>query len=1069
MKFDFENYITFAHHFKKINMPNLANTPPHTLQDAQTFTLQYFQIEATSIKELPSYEDRNFHIRTADGKQFILKIMALGTEIEKIELEHLVMRQLNKTAHNLQFPQPVPNQQNELITRLPAPNGQSFFMHLLTWVEGRMMVSANPCSENLLYNLGEACGRVCRELKGFDHPAAHRKFDWDNAQAIWTKEKLDIFENSEGRDCVQYFIELFETEALPYLSELPKSVTHNDFNDFNILITKNLSNPQIAGLIDFGDVVYTNTINELAICTAYNCMNKKDPLTAACQILKGCQSVFPFTDAEIRVLFPLIAIRMVVSVTSSTLKILQTPENAEYLLAHQQPAWRLLRKWKEIHPRFAYYAFRNACGWIPCPKEPLFLDWTKNNSASIGQILSPSPSSPFSNALVLDLSVGSLQLGANPNFEDAQLFDQYIQHLLTEANTNIGIGGYNEARPIYTTDSYLVEGNNGPQWRTIHMGFDVFAAAETPLFAPMDGKVHSFQFNDAERDYGPTIILEHKVSEELTFYTLYGHLSLDSLEGLKEGQTIRKGQQFCKIGAMPINGNWPPHLHFQVILDMLGKKGDFEGVVFPHQHNIYKSLCPDPNLLSKIETENLQAKDWNLKKALEHRKQHLGKNLSISYPSKPLQIHRAFGVYLYDHTGRRFLDTANNVPHVGHQHPRVVKAAQNQLEVLNTNTRYLHPNISDFAERLCATLPSELSVCYFVNSGSEANELALRMARAYTGQRDMIVMEVGYHGNTNACVDMSSYKFDGKGGEGKRDWVHVVEMPGKRWIEHKGTEAQRDGVEEHRGSEARRERKLWQRSRFLRNKLLPTVEAAIKKLKKEEKGIAGFICESILSCGGQVVLPLNYLKEAYEQVRSVGGVCIADEVQVGFGRVGEHFWGFELQGVVPDIVTMGKPIGNGHPLAAVVTTPEIAAAFDNGMEYFNTFGGNPVSCAIGLKVLDIIEEEKLQENALKVGNYLKEGLKDLMKRYRIIGEVRGHGLFLGFELVKDRKTFEPAPEETAYLALRMRELGILMGTDGLYHNVIKIKPSLVFNFENADFLLQTLDRVLKEDFLSNFG
>jgi 4-aminobutyrate aminotransferase-like enzyme len=239
----------------------------------------------------------------------------------------------------------------------------------------------------------------------------------------------------------------------------------------------------------------------------------------------------------------------------------------------------------------------------------------------------------------------------------------------------------------------------------------------------------------------------------------------------------------------------------------------------------------------------------------------------------------------------------------------------------------------------------------------------------------------------------------------------------------------------------------------------------VEEIIRQHQGkVAAFICESLMGCGGQLVLPDNYLKEVYRYVRNAGGVCIADEVQVGFGRVGTHFWGFETQEVVPDIVTMGKPIGNGHPLAAVVTTPGIAASFNNGMEYFNTFGGNPVSCAIGLAVLDVIAEEQLQANALHVGTHLMDSLRRLMDRHALIGDVRGPGLFVGIELVLNRETLEPVPAQASYIANRMRERGILLSTDGPFHNVLKIKPPLVFTKENVDFLVATLDEILAEDF-----
>jgi len=359
------------------------------------------------------------------------------------------------------------------------------------------------------------------------------------------------------------------------------------------------------------------------------------------------------------------------------------------------------------------------------------------------------------------------------------------------------------------------------------------------------------------------------------------------------------------------------------------------------------------------------------------------------------------------------------------------------MAVLNTNTRYLHENINDFTRELLKTFPDELSVVHVVNSGSEANELVLRMAQTFTGEKDMIAVELGYHGNSSGCVDVSSYKFDGEGGQGAPEHTHIVPLPDRFRGVHRG---------ENTG---------------------PLYAAHIREqidhIHSAGRGLAGFICESILSCGGQIELPDEYLQMAYAAVRKAGGVCIADEVQVGCGRVGEQFWGFQLHGVIPDIVTIGKPIGNGHPLAAVVCTKEVADAFANGMEYFNTFGGNPVSCAIGTEVLRVIREESLQENARVTGNYLKTELVKMQEEFPVIGDVRGQGLFLGFELTG--QALKPLTDQAAYLANRMKELGILMSTDGKDVNVIKIKPPMVFSIDQADLLLKNLRRVLREDFM----
>jgi 4-aminobutyrate aminotransferase-like enzyme len=395
--------------------------------------------------------------------------------------------------------------------------------------------------------------------------------------------------------------------------------------------------------------------------------------------------------------------------------------------------------------------------------------------------------------------------------------------------------------------------------------------------------------------------------------------------------------------------------------------------------------------------------------------------------------------YLYDDTGRAYLDVYNNVPLVGHSHPRVVRAAQEQLALLNTNTRYLHDNVLRYAERLTELCPPPLRVCYFVNSGSEANELALRLARAHTGREDIIVLEHAYHGHTNTLIDISPYKFDGPGGRGRKPWVHVAPI-----------------ADDYRG--------LYRRGDAQAGAKYAThVGEILERARGEGRGVAAFIAETLPSVAGQIVFPPNYLAEVYRRVRAAGGVCIADEVQVGFGRLGTHFWGFETQDVVPDIVVLGKPIGNAFPLAAVVTTKEIAASFANGMEFFSTFGGNPVACAAGLAVLDVVRDEGLQDRALRVGKYWIAELKKLQACHAPIGDVRGSGLFVGIDLVRDRDTREPATEEADYVVNRLRECGILAGTDGPHHNVIKLRPPLVFSEADADLFTATLEVILQEE------
>ncbi|HLP96521.1 MAG TPA: aminotransferase class III-fold pyridoxal phosphate-dependent enzyme [Saprospiraceae bacterium] len=984
---------------------------------------QHFNLIATATP-LPGEIDQNFLLQTADGQKFTLKIAHPDTPREYLEFQHALIHRLHAANLGLAIPLPLRSVQDQEIVDLPGPQ----FLRVLHWIEGRCLAEVNPHTPELLEQVGAMCGKLSRALEGFDHPAAHRFLKWDVSQAEWTAAHVHLFEDPAQQSLARYFYQLFAHSATV---ELRQSVCYNDANDYNILVSHDALHPTVPGVIDFGDAVYTHTINDLAIACAYCAMHKPDPLSAIAALVRGYHTQFPLTEAEAGALFARIGARLLISVTCSAQNRVENPENT-YLQISDQPAWTLLQQLRNIPPALAHATIRHACGWEPCPQQQAFRQWLQS-APPVHPLVATNLQAP--EVVWLDLSVGSPDLGNYADIEDA---DRLHRRIAEAQDGAPGIGRYNEVRPFYTTDAYAVHGNNGPEWRSVHIGLDVFLPLGTPVFAPLAGKIHSFQDNAHERDYGPTIILEHQMPGGLVFYTLYGHLTRTSLEGKVVGQSIAAGESFCQIGPMPENGNWSPHLHFQVILDILDKTGDYPGVAFPSQRAVWTSLCPDPWLLLTSQPSPPPPPQWSAETIQEARSAHLGKNLSLSY-QRPLHMLRGWRQYLFDHQGRRYLDTVNNVAHVGHEHPRVVRAGQRQMAVLNTNTRYLHENIVRFSEALLETFPPELSVAFLVNSGSEANELAMRLAKTYTGQRDMLTVEIGYHGNTQACVDVSSYKFDGPGGSGAPAHTHVTPIPDTYRGLYRGNTPE-TGL-----------------------KYAAHMGETLAKLRQAGRGPAAFLCESVISCGGQVPLPPGYLQEAVRQVRAAGGLYIADEVQTGCGRHGTHFWAFAEHGVVPDIVTIGKPIGNGHPLGVVVTTRAIADAFANGMEYFNTFGGNPVSAAIGLEVLRVIQEEGLQQNALETGDYLLQQLRELARQFPLIGDVRGAGLFLGFELVQDPELLSPAPAPATYLANRMRELGILMSIDGPHHNVLKIKPPLVFSRRDADFLVEGLGRVLRED------
>ncbi len=779
---------------------DVQRKPEFDTEAAAQIALTSFGISG-ELTSLPSERDLNFKIATDHDGAYVLKISNPSTSLEIVELENQAI-QLAGASDRFSELKLFRNSDRQLISQIIDANHRLCMVRMLRYVEGQPLAKLPNPSSTLLRELGAALAELDQLLNPLSRcNAAKRELKWDLANARdWLDYGIEHNSDPHQKQQLGRVLERY-LNVEGRLQSLPRSVIHNDANDYNVIV-----DGERVCFIDFGDIVFSQTIYNLAICAAYVSMGSEQPLVKISSLVAGYDAVRSLEELEMSVLFPLILARLGQSVSIGAQQLSLDPGN-EYLAVSQAPAWSALEKLIEVEPELARIRFSDAC------------------------------------------------------------LARYSES--TRAESDLAVG--------------------------------------------------------------------------------------------ETGESL-----------------------------------------------------------------------------LTRRRRLLGPSLSLSY-DRPLQIVRGRGQYLFDQNGAAFLDCVNNVCHVGHCHPDVVEAATGQIKTLNTNTRYLHENIVKFADRLTATLPNGLDVCFFANSGSEANELALRMARSYTGQRDVAVIDHAYHGHTTALIELSPYKFDGRGGWGKPEHVHVLAAP--------------DGYRgEFKNSDANCGVRFAEQARTV-------LETA---LKSGDRTLAAFFAESLLGCGGQVPLPKDYLKKMYDTVRGLGGVCIADEVQVGFGRVGTHFWGFEQQGVVPDIVTMGKPIGNGHPLAAVVTTREIADAFDNGMEYFNTFGGNPVSCAVGMAVLDVIEKENLQLHALEVGGMLIDSFRELMDRHPIIGDVRGSGLFLGLELVRDRETLEPAAEEADAVVQRMRSHHILLSTDGPFHNVIKLKPPMVFDQADAERLVLFLDRTLAE-------
>ena len=970
-----------------------------------------------NLRPLEGERDLNFQV-IHDSKPFaVLKVVHPDEPESALTMQSAMLDHLQQHAPSLTCPH---------LHRTTAgaatleDNGLRF--RLVSWCEGTPLAERGRDPQTLRA-VGRLIGEVTNALQSFGHPGAHRDLVWDIRRSGESANRLAHIP-PERRSVIARAIARFEAVQGP-ASRVRHAVVHGDLNDWNLLVTPDGS----LGIIDVGDASHGPAIADLAIGATYAVMGTEAPLLSLIEVVAGYASARSIDDAELACLPGLIFGRLATSLTIAAERRTAAPPTTgdAYWFVSESGAWHLLEQLDRMQPAHLLGALRQAAGKSASPAFQAFQGFLESRPA-----LHPILGRPLAQQAVQRLFWRSVDDPMVPETIAGDLAgaDAAYEAHRQASGFEVGVGSWGERRAVYASPAFasvLIPGTR----RDMHLGLDLFAPAHTPLFTPLAGRVVRTADCNRPQDYGGVLLLSHDLPAGGEFQTLWGHLDPRSIEHLKPGDHLAAGACVARLGDSTVNGGWVPHLHLQLCL---GDELDPEAIVGVGEsalEGLWRELYPDPLILAGLPPEVLSYSRSAAEETRARRERHFGTNLKLSYRT-PLEIVRGEDVWLIDARGRSYLDCYNNVAHVGHCHPRVVEAITRQVRVLNTNTRYLHRLAGEYAERLTATFPAPLDTVFFTNSGSEANELALRMARTITGRREVAVLDWAYHGNTQSVIEVSPYKYKRSGGSGRPSFVIEVPCP-----------------------DAYRAPGSWPTDQ-VGHRFANHLEAAIASAAKP----AAFIAETIPSCAGQLVLPQGFLSRAFELVRGAGGLCIADEVQVGFGRVGAHMWAFEEHGVVPDIVTLGKPMGNGHPLGAVVTSREVARQFANGMEYFNTFGGNPVSCAAGLAVLDVIEEEHLRDNAATEGAAIIQALRSLQPENPSIGDVRGRGLFLGIDLVTDPESKAPATVLAAEVVEGCLRSGILIGTDGPHDNVIKLRPPMTFRPAHRELLLEILTEAL---------
>ncbi|QXI15460.1 aminotransferase [Pseudomonas hamedanensis] len=959
-----------------------ASLPAPQVSEAQALQWlhEHYGLSGT-LRALGSQQDLNYRLDSARGR-FVLKICRGDYALVELQAQHAGLKYLAEHS-SIRVPGVITANNGEDLLSLQA-DGAAVHVRLLEYIDGQPLTDFNHLGHEVVAGFGRLCGEMDLALAAFDHPGLERTLQWDarHANAL-IQHLLPVITDASQRASISAAAEQAERRLQPLLDTLPVQAIHMDITDDNVVWQRDAQRHwQLQGVIDFGDLVRTWRITDLSVtCAALLHHADGDPFVIL-PAVKAYHAANPLQYEELQALWPLIVARAAVLVLSGEQQVSIDPGNI-YSRDNLSHEWEIFRVATSVPLALMEAAILDAVGYaLPAI-----------DSDGFAPLL---PSLVGREFALIDLGVLSPHFEAG-NWEQAGI----DQRLLAEAAAAHGLAASRYGQ--YRLSRTRADSAEEPDTFALHV--ELHVPHRTAVAAPFAGVLQSagdgaVQLNGAQLNVRLWGVTTH----------------------LPSGTALDKGQALGEISGP---------LRVQLCR---GEHLDAPLFCIPSRAPAWQALCPSPAALLGLACDAEPELDG--KTVLERRAASFARTQKHYYVDPP-RIERGWRNHLIDMQGRSYLDMLNNVAVLGHGHPRMAAVAARQWSLLNTNSRFNYAAVAEFSERLLKLAPAGMDRVFLVNSGSEANDLAIRLAWAYSGGRDIISVLEAYHGWTVGADAVSTSIADNpKALESRPDWVHPVTAPNTYRGEFRGPDSAPDYVR--------------------------SVEHHLHKLAEHKRQLAGFICEPVYGNAGGISLPPGYLQQVYALVRAQGGVCIADEVQVGYGRMGKFFWGFEDQGVVPDIITMAKGMGNGQPLGAVITRREIAEALEAEGYFFSSAGGSPVSCQIGMAVLDVMEEEKLWENAQAVGGHFKARLEALIDKHPLVGAVHGSGFYLGLELVRNRETLEPATAETALLCDRLRELGIFMQPTGDDLNILKIKPPMVTSRQSVDFFVDMLDRVLTE-------